>query len=112
MTISVPLTPEQIVWLKDFIPGEYGGLPTFGQEVILAIDKAVSQTCPGLPSLEARIEKLLSLASEEIRPCKDCGVLLYFVRHNNGKIGTYAADGLNHFVLRPSATQVKTKGSK
>jgi hypothetical protein len=63
-----------------------------------------------IPAIEKRMETLLNLIAEEIRPCKACGVQLAFVRHRNGKLGPYTADGVNHFINCPKAGEFRAKG--
>lgn len=58
-------------------------------------------------SAEERLEKILSLIAEAIHPCKACQAKLYFVRHANGKLAPYTADGVNHFITCPEAKQFK-----
>lgn len=60
-----------------------------------------------LPTIEQRLLKLLLLTAEEKRPCRACGVDLYFVRHRTGTKAPYTADGLNHFVNCPQAARFK-----
>ena len=60
-----------------------------------------------LPSLEERISRLLALTAEDKRRCTACGTELYFVRHRNGKLAPYTADGLNHFLTCPEAHRFK-----
>ena len=60
-----------------------------------------------LPPLEDRIRRLLELINEESRTCKACGVLIFFVRHRNGKMAPYTIDGLNHFMNCPQAAQFR-----
>ena len=62
-----------------------------------------------LAAAEARMEKLLKLAAEEIRPCAKCGATLYFIRHQHHRPGErgaktpYTVDGSNHFTNCPHA---------
>jgi uncharacterized protein with PIN domain len=70
-----------------------------------------SKEVGALPSLEQRIESLLTHTAQEIRPCKACGARLAFVRHNNGKLAPYTVDGLNHFINCPQASSFK-RGAK
>ena len=60
-----------------------------------------------LPPIEQRMETLLRLVAEEIRPCRACGVELAMVRHKNGKLAPYTMGGLNHFLDCPNATQFR-----
>jgi len=62
-----------------------------------------------LPTLEERMERLLKLAAYEVRPCRACGQMLYFVRHNTGKAAPYTADGVNHFITCRSADSFRKK---
>jgi hypothetical protein len=70
-----------------------------------------SKEVGALPSLETRIESILTNTAQEIRPCKACGVKIAFVRHNNGKLAPYTVDGLNHFINYPQAASFK-RGAK
>ena len=63
---------------------------------------------PALPTIEQRMEFLLRLIAEEIRPCRACGAELAMVRHRNGKLAPYTMRGLNHFLDCPNAKQFKT----
>ncbi|HLH04979.1 MAG TPA: hypothetical protein VKX25_19580 [Bryobacteraceae bacterium] len=60
-----------------------------------------------LPPVEDRLRRILELTAEESRKCKACGALLFFVRHCNGKLAPYTADGVNHFVNCPSAERFR-----
>jgi hypothetical protein len=60
-----------------------------------------------IPPVEDRIRRLLGLTAEESRTCKACGALLFFVRHSNGKLAPYTADGVNHFVNCPAAERFR-----
>jgi hypothetical protein len=63
-----------------------------------------------LPPIEERIERLLKLTAYEVRPCKACGQMLYFVRHNvTGKAAPYTTDGINHFLQCSSAESFRRK---
>jgi hypothetical protein len=65
-----------------------------------------------LPSIEERIERLLKLTAYEIRPCKACGQMLYFVKHNTNKAAPYTIDGINHFLNCESADSFRTRKEK
>lgn len=58
---------------------------------------------PDVPTIEARMESLLRLVAEEIRPCARCKTVIAMVRHKNGKLGPYTMDGVNHFINCPNA---------
>jgi hypothetical protein len=60
-----------------------------------------------LPALDIRMEALLENTAETVRPCKACGVKLYFVRHRNGHLAPYTFDGTNHFINCPHREQFK-----
>jgi hypothetical protein len=62
---------------------------------------------PSLPSLEDRIFNLLKLAAKEIRPCKLCGVTLYFIEHKSGTHAPYTKEGINHFLNCPNAGEFR-----
>ena len=62
-----------------------------------------------LPPIEWRISQLLSLIAESRRPCKACGAELYFVRHRNGNLAPYTADGVNHFATCKEAERFRRK---
>jgi uncharacterized protein with PIN domain len=47
--------------------------------------------------LTANISALLEHIAVETRPCKACGVQLWFVEHKNGKVAPYGYDATNHF---------------
>ena len=58
-----------------------------------------------LADLAERTTALLKRIACEIRPCKACGTMLYFVVHSNGKVAPYTADAMNHFANCPEAAQ-------
>ena len=58
-------------------------------------------------SAEERLRRILELTAEGKRPCKACGVELYFVRHANGKLTPYTVDGINHFANCPEAQRFR-----
>jgi hypothetical protein len=62
-----------------------------------------------LPPIEERVETLLKLVAEEVRPCRACGVMLAMVRHHNGKLAPYDMQGVNHFILCSSAAEFRRK---
>ena len=67
-----------------------------------------------LPPIEQRMETLLRLVAEELRPCGACGVELAMVRHRNGKLAPYTMAGVNHFIDCEKAAQFRrrTGGAK
>jgi hypothetical protein len=68
-----------------------------------------SEQTSRLLALEDRVFDLLWRAAKEIRPCKACGVTLYFIEHASGKIAPYTADAVNHFANCPEAKQFRRK---
>jgi hypothetical protein len=58
---------------------------------------------------EERLLQLLQRVAEETRPCRACGEILYFVRHRSGHTAPYTAQGINHFINCPQATQFRRK---
>jgi hypothetical protein len=58
-------------------------------------------------TIEQRLEALLSVVAEAHRPCKWCAKPLYFVRHRNGKLTPYTAQGVNHFLDCPHTTETQ-----
>ena len=63
-----------------------------------------------VPGIEERMERLLRLVAEELRPCKSCGADLAFVRHHKtGKLSPYTMDGVNHFVNCPAAEEFRRR---
>lgn len=65
------------------------------------------RTVTTLPPLEDRVLDLLKRVSTDIRPCRACGTMLYFVGHANGKIAPYTADAVNHFINCPEAARFR-----
>jgi hypothetical protein len=61
--------------------------------------------------LSANITTLLEHIAENSRPCQACGVQLWFVRHQNGKLAPYTYDAINHFVNCAEAARFR-KGKK
>lgn len=47
--------------------------------------------------LAARLVAILERTATEKRPCRYCGVMLYFVPMRTGKIAPYTGEGRNHF---------------
>lgn len=45
---------------------------------------------------EQRLHALLDSVAEVARPCRYCETPLYFVRHRNGELVAYSAQGENH----------------
>jgi uncharacterized protein with PIN domain len=70
-----------------------------------------TQYDPDIPAptntLAERVRDLLSRVALEVRPCRACGMKLYFVTHTNGKVAPYTADAVNHFINCPKASQFK-----
>jgi len=64
---------------------------------------------PNLPTLEKRIEHLLTQVGKPGK-CRGCGADLYWVRHLNGKLAPYTPDGLNHFINCPQAAMFRGDG--
>ncbi|HEY7305768.1 MAG TPA: hypothetical protein VH601_16705 [Bryobacteraceae bacterium] len=62
-----------------------------------------------LAELAERTCNLLNRAAKEVRPCRACGVTLYFIEHANGKIAPYTADAVNHFANCPKAKEFRRK---
>jgi uncharacterized protein with PIN domain len=62
-----------------------------------------------LNQMKERLVKLFGLIAEEKRPCRACAQELWFVRHKNGKVAPYTADGTNHFINCPHAKEFKRK---
>ena len=61
-----------------------------------------------LPPIEERMETLLKLVAEEVRPCKACGAMLAMVRHfKTGKLAPYTMAGLSHWVDCPQAAKFR-----
>jgi hypothetical protein len=60
-------------------------------------------------AFENRVLDLLKRTAKELRPCKACGIMLYFIEHSNGKVAPYTADATNHFVNCPEAKQFRRK---
>lgn len=58
-------------------------------------------------TLRTNVETILRNTAEEIRPCKACETLLFFVKHRNGNRAPYTADGTNHFTNCPQAEAFK-----
>lgn len=62
-----------------------------------------------LPPIEERVEKLIRLVAETVRPCKACGVMIAMVRHSNGRLAPYTLDAINHFANCEFADQFRRK---
>lgn len=62
-----------------------------------------------LADLAERICDLLTRTAKEVRPCKACGTMLYFIEHANGKVAPYTADAVNHFTNCPEAKRFRRK---
>ncbi|HEY6991138.1 MAG TPA: hypothetical protein VH369_22265 [Bryobacteraceae bacterium] len=60
-------------------------------------------------TLEERVVELLERIATSIRPCRACGVTLYFVGHTNGKLAPYTADASNHFLHCPKASEFRRR---
>jgi hypothetical protein len=43
----------------------------------------------------------------EASTCKGCPATIYWVRHRNGKLAPYDADGTNHFITCPKSKLFK-----
>ena len=55
-----------------------------------------------------RIARILRATYESMRPCKACGVQLYFVRNRvSNALTPFTLDGFNHFENCPAAEQFK-----
>lgn len=57
--------------------------------------------------LAQRLEVLLSAIAEIHRPCRYCQTLLYFVRHRDGSLLPYSAEGENHFFACPYTERLR-----
>jgi hypothetical protein len=73
---------------------------------------SAAATTPATLTPEQRLERILQLVAEAVRPCQACGVKLYFVRHANGKLAPYTADGVNHFATCPDRDRFKKKAGE
>jgi hypothetical protein len=63
---------------------------------------------PALPPLEERLETLLEAVAEFQRPCRACGEILYFLRHQKtGSLAPYTKAATNHFIDCPESKQFK-----
>jgi hypothetical protein len=62
------------------------------------------------PTTEERMAHLLSIACEASRPCKACGVQLYFIRSKSTQaLIPFDESGRNHFTNCPEAARFKQK---
>ena len=65
------------------------------------------------PTETERIARLIRATYESMRPCKACGVQLYFLRNrNNGALTPFTIDGFNHFETCPAADQFRLDKSQ
>jgi hypothetical protein len=62
-----------------------------------------------IKQLTANLESIFRFVARESRPCRACGVQLWFVEHQNGRIAPYEYDGTNHFGKCPEAARFKRK---
>jgi hypothetical protein len=53
--------------------------------------------------LADRMLRLLKATAETVRPCRECGEVLYFVRGRTGRLLPMTETGLNHFADCPAA---------
>ena len=58
-------------------------------------------------SIEQRLEQLLAAVAELHRPCRYCEAPLYFVRHRDGLLMPYTAEGENHFFNCPYTERLR-----
>ena len=63
-------------------------------------------------SPQARLLALLEDLATEIRPCKFCSAMLYFVPSRTGKIAPYTGAGINHFQDCPHFAKKKPAKAK
>lgn len=71
---------------------------------------AASLQRENIPPIEERMKRLLIDAAQLRRPCKRCGVTLYFVRHSTGNLVPYTEEGINHFLNCPQASEFRQGG--
>lgn len=76
-------------------------------EAIESVQRTIAEHCQHfLPSQNENMKSFIRLIGDEGR-CKGCGVLIYWVKHKNGKAAPYTAEGLNHFVDCPAAKEFR-----
>ena len=73
--------------------------------LIRELDATIADHAQRNAELRVRIHALLIAIAEELRPCRRCGEMLAFVRHRNGALAPYTADGVNHFRTCPHASE-------
>jgi hypothetical protein len=61
-----------------------------------------------IPPIEERMRSLVELAAKEIRPCRACSAMLYFIFHpKTGKVAPYTIDGVNHWITCPRREELR-----
>ncbi|HEY1897565.1 MAG TPA: hypothetical protein VGG62_14895 [Terracidiphilus sp.] len=55
------------------------------------------------------ITALMAAVGADPAKCKGCNAQIFFIRHANGKLAPYDADGTNHFITCPNAGFFKKK---